>query len=88
MPRYLDEFSYRLRQRWDERALFPSILGRALVCPPFPSALLVAASGGLAKPRYAAGLEARGILCAHVADVVVSDRTAPVMLVTSNNRPV
>jgi transposase-like protein len=45
MPRYLDEFSYRLNQRWDERALFGSILARALVCPPFPYASLVAESG-------------------------------------------
>jgi transposase-like protein len=45
MPRYLDEFTYRLNQRWDELALFGSILSRALVSPPFPYARLVAESG-------------------------------------------
>ena len=45
MPRYLDEFTYRLNQRWDELAVFGSILSRALVSPPFPYARLVAESG-------------------------------------------
>lgn len=45
MRRYLDEFSYRLNQRWDEYALFGSILGRGLTSPPLPYALLVAESG-------------------------------------------
>jgi transposase-like protein len=45
MPRYLDEFTYRLNQRWDEIALFGSILSRSLVSPPLPYARLVADSG-------------------------------------------
>ena len=46
MPRYLDEFTYRLNQRWDELHLFRSIVSRALVSPPLPYARLVAESGG------------------------------------------
>ena len=46
MPRYLDEFTYRLNQRWDELHLFGSIVSRALVSPPLPYARLVAESGG------------------------------------------
>jgi transposase-like protein len=45
MPHYLDEFSYRLNQRWDELALFGSILARALVSPPLPYVRLEAKSG-------------------------------------------
>jgi transposase-like protein len=46
MQRYLDEFSYRFNQRWEERTLFGSILGRALVSSPFPYTRLVAESRG------------------------------------------
>lgn len=45
MPRYLDEFSYRLNQRWDELVLFGAVLARAVVSPPLPYARLVAESG-------------------------------------------
>ena len=45
MPRYLDEFTYRLNQRWDELALFGSVLARAVVSPPLPYVRLVADSG-------------------------------------------
>lgn len=45
MPRYLDEFTYRLNQRWDELALFGSVLARAVVSPPLPYDRLVAESG-------------------------------------------
>jgi transposase-like protein len=44
MPRYLDEFTFRLNRRWDELALFLAIVGRSLSSPPLPYASLIAES--------------------------------------------